>query len=98
GQDGLYFDGAGDYVILPNLHFDGRPPWTLETIVNPVEIDSSSDGWTSLVSTAEGGSIALEALTDKWSFDIYATGAGSDRWCQLNYITTPQPRRTIYHN
>ena len=41
GMDGLELDGDRDYVILPRLYFDGRPPWTLEAIVRPVEIDQS---------------------------------------------------------
>src|SRR5262249_8589453 len=41
GMDGLDLDGDRDYVILPRLYFDGRPPWTLEAIVRPVEIDQS---------------------------------------------------------
>jgi hypothetical protein len=64
------FDGDRDYVILPTVQFDGRPPWTIETIVRPVAIDQV-DGFTSLVSTAERGGISLETKNKKWVMDLY---------------------------
>ena len=74
GQDGLNFDGDGDYVVLPTLQFDGRPPWTLEAIVKPMKIDTA-DGWASLVSAAEVGSIALDTFQKKWAMEVYKASA-----------------------
>jgi hypothetical protein len=86
GMDGLDFDGNRDYVMLPRLYFDGRPPWTLEAIVKPMEIDQwipaneSSIRWTSLISSANGGSIGLDTYQRRWAIELYTTIAASDDW------------------
>jgi hypothetical protein len=72
-QDGLEFDGDQDYVVLPNVYFDGRPPWTLEAIVNPFKFKyRGKDEWISLVSAAELGSIALEINPRNWAIELYS--------------------------
>lgn len=90
GQDGLSLDGQHDYVVLPNLQFDGRPPWTLEVIANAIELDQfksrAAANWTSLISTADGGGIALESNQGKWSIGLYAPKVYSDRW-EDNYLS-----------
>ena len=88
GMDSLELDGDRDYVILPRLYFDGRPPWTLEAIVHPIEIDQSgtpsgsSVSWTSLISATDAGAIALDTKRRRWSIELYATGAPSDDWTE----------------
>ena len=88
GMDSLDLDGDRDYVILPRLYFDGRPPWTLEAIVYPVEIDQSvtpsgsTVSWTSLISATDAGAIALDTIRRRWSIELYATGAPSDDWTE----------------
>jgi hypothetical protein len=69
-QDGLEFDGRRNYVILPSLHFDGHPPWTLEAIVNPVTVMNWRNR-TSLVSAAEQGSMSLHSIENKWGAYLY---------------------------
>jgi hypothetical protein len=84
-QDGLEFDGDRDYVILPSLHFDGRPPWTLEVIVNPVTVINSLQR-TSFASSAEQGSISLHTIEHKWGFFLYtADPLSQSRQWQTNY-------------
>jgi tetratricopeptide (TPR) repeat protein len=81
GQAGLDFDGDRDYVVLPSLQFDGHPPWTIETIIKPVGIDRSAlNGWTSLVSTADGGGIGLESNAKRWSLGLYTADLFSQLW------------------
>ena len=90
GMDGLDLDGDRDYVILPRLYFDGRPPWTLEAIVRPVEIDQSVPangspvGWTSLISAADGGAIALDTSRRRWAIELYTAAVPADDWTK-NY-------------
>jgi hypothetical protein len=92
GMDGLDFDGNGDYVILPRVYFDGRPPWTLETIVWPETIDQSNPttgsptGWTSLISAASGGSIGLESVRQRWTIELYTAGIPGNEWID-NYAS-----------
>ncbi len=77
GMDGLDLDGDRDYVVLPRVYFDGRPPWTLEAIVRPVEIDQSTPaggshvGWTSLISATDAGAIALDTSRRRWAIELY---------------------------
>ena len=91
-MDGLEMDGHHDYVILPRLFFDGQPPWTLEAIVFPFEIDPSAPksgspaGWTSLVSAADAGSISLESLRRRWTIELYAAGIPGAEWVD-NYAS-----------
>jgi hypothetical protein len=86
GMDGLDLDGDRDYVMLPRLYFDGRPPWTLEAIVRPVEIDQwiptdeSHIHWTSLISAAQGGSIGLDTSQRRWALELFTTIAPTDEW------------------
>lgn len=88
GQDGLQFDGAHDYVILPKVYFDGRPPWTIEAIAQADELEQypnrKAQKWTSLVSSTDGGSAALECNQGKWSFGMYTSSDRSDHW-EENY-------------
>jgi serine/threonine protein kinase len=90
GQDGLQFDGD-DWVIVPDLQFDGLPPWTLETIVRPDEIDQYVDSpgnrWTSLISATQAGSFGLETLQGKWAIDLYTAGLFDQDWTK-NYSST----------
>jgi hypothetical protein len=92
GMDGLEMDGDSDYVVLPRLFFDARPPWTLEVIVWPVEIalsnpkSGSPAGWTSLVSAANAGSIGLESLRQRWTIELYAAGIPGAEWVD-NYAS-----------
>ena len=85
GMDGLELDGDRDYVILPRLYFDGRPPWTLEAIVWPVEIDQSIPatvspvGWTSLISAADAGSIGLDTSRRRWAIELYTASIPTGR-------------------
>jgi hypothetical protein len=91
-MDGLAFDGDGDFVILPRLFFDGRPPWTLEVIVWPIEVDPSDPvtgsptGWTSLISTADGGSIGLDSIRRRWTIELYTAGIPGAEWTD-NYAS-----------
>jgi hypothetical protein len=106
GMDGLDLDGDRDYVILPRLYFDGRPPWTLEAIVRPVEIDQavsasgSPVGWTSLISAADAGSIGLDTNGGRWSLELYIAEVQSENWKE-NYATasarTEVPLRQWQH-
>jgi hypothetical protein len=80
----LFFNGKSDYVMLPTVQFDGRPPWTLEAIVNTVEIDQAPGGWTSLVSAADGGSISLGTNRHKWAIDVFTLLGESKTWME-NY-------------
>jgi tetratricopeptide (TPR) repeat protein len=92
GMDGLKLNGSSDYVILPNIYFDGRPPWTLEAIVWPVEIDLSNPetgspaGWTSLISAADGGSIGLDSIRRRWAIELYTAGIPGAEWVD-NYAS-----------
>lgn len=90
GRLGLALDGDADYVFVPDLQFDGRPPWTLEAIIRPTEIDQYSDPngnrWTSVVSATDGGSIGLETNAGKWALDLYVADAQNDDWT-ANYAT-----------
>jgi hypothetical protein len=92
GMDGLELNGNGDYVILPRVYFDGRPPWTLEAIVKPVEIDASNPatgspaGWTSLISATDGGSIGLDSIRRRWSIELYTAGIPGAEWID-NYAS-----------
>lgn len=92
GMDGLDLDGDNDYVILPRIFFDARPPWTLEAIVWPVEIDPSNPqtgsptGWTSLISAADAGSIGLESIGQRWAIELYAAGIAGAEWVD-NYAS-----------
>src|SRR5262249_21984528 len=69
-QDGLYFDGDREYVVLPSVQFDGRPPWTLEVIVKYVDYDGSPH-WSKLISAAYSGSIQLQPQEQKWEIALY---------------------------
>lgn len=69
-RDGLDFDGDRDFVLLPSVQFDGIPPWTIEAIVIPIEVDMIS-GFSSLVSCAESGGISLESRSKKWAIDLF---------------------------
>jgi hypothetical protein len=84
GQRGLELDGVDDYVVLPNLQFDGRPPWTLEAIVNAAAIDQyksrAATNWTSLISTTDGGGIGLDTHAGKWSIELYAPEKYHSQW------------------
>jgi hypothetical protein len=84
GYAGLSFDGNG-YIMIPQLHFDGHPPWTLEVIAKPAAV-AEGDDWTSLVSATDGGSIGLESNGGKWSISLYTRDGFSQRW-QENYST-----------
>jgi serine/threonine protein kinase len=92
GMDGLEMDGDNDYVVLPCMFFDARPPWTLEVIVWPAEIDPSNpqsgspSGWTSLISAADAGSIGLESLKQRWTIELYAAGIAGAEWVD-NYAS-----------
>jgi len=92
GMDGLDLDGKNDYVVLPRLFFDARPPWTLEAIVLPAEIDPSNPpkgspvGWTSLVSATDAGSIGLESIRQRWTIELYAAGIPGSEWVD-NYAS-----------
>jgi hypothetical protein len=92
GMDGLDLDGDNDYVVLPRMFFDARPPWTLEVIVWPEEIDQSNpqsgspSGWTSLISAADAGSIGLESLRQRWTIELYAAGIAGAEWVD-NYAS-----------
>jgi predicted negative regulator of RcsB-dependent stress response len=87
GMDGLDFDGERDYVILSRMFFDGRPPWTLEAIVRPIAIEQAvPDGWTSLVSAANGGSISLDTNQRRWAIELHTALISSDDWTK-NYST-----------
>jgi serine/threonine protein kinase len=92
GMDGLEMDGDNDYVVLPHMFFDARPPWTLEAIVWPVEIDPSNPqtgsptGWTSLISAADAGSIGLESIGQRWAIELYAAGIPGAEWVD-NYAS-----------
>ena len=57
--NGLQLDGKDDYLVIPDLYFDGQSPVTLEMIVR---VDSFNDDWgrTSLISTIESGGISLD--------------------------------------
>lgn len=92
GMGGLEFDGDGDYVILPRLYFDGRPPWTLEVISRPIEIDPSNPatgspaGWTSLISATDAGSIGLDSIRRRWTIELYTAGIPGAEWTD-NYAS-----------
>ncbi|MDX1961813.1 MAG: protein kinase [Pirellulales bacterium] len=73
GQEGLEFDGDLDYVIIPSLHFDGQPPWTLEAIVKPTSYLPGIDSWISLISATDAGSMSLETLDNRWSIALCTT-------------------------
>jgi hypothetical protein len=94
GMDGLDLDGDRDYVILPRVYFDGRPPWTLEAIVRPVEIDQSipasvsTIGWTSLISATDGGSIGLDTSRQRWSISLYTTRVPTGDWRESYSVAT----------
>jgi tetratricopeptide (TPR) repeat protein len=106
GMDGLELDGDGDYVILPRVFFDGRPSWTLEAIVWPAAVDPSNppnappDGWTSLMSAANGGSIGLESIRQRWTIDMYTASIPGAEWTS-NYASAsaqvPVPLRRWQH-
>jgi serine/threonine protein kinase len=74
--DGLEMDGETSFIIIPRLYFDGRPPWTLETIIRPADIGQfsvrGSTRWTSLISVADGGGLGLETSQSRWSFGMYS--------------------------
>jgi serine/threonine protein kinase/cytochrome c-type biogenesis protein CcmH/NrfG len=95
-QDGLDFDGDCDFVILPGLFFDGRPPWTLEAIVRPLARKETFTHWVSLVSSAQGGSIGLDSALGKWSVGMYAAAVNSDAWLQ-NYVSAPASQPIAIH-
>jgi tetratricopeptide (TPR) repeat protein len=86
GMDALELDGDQDYVILPRIYFDARPPWTLEAIVRPVVIDQSVPlsvspvNWTSLISATDGGAIGLETSRRRWAISLYTTRIPTDDW------------------
>jgi tetratricopeptide (TPR) repeat protein len=92
GMDGLEMDGDNDYVILPHMFFDACPPWTLEAIIWPAEIDPSNPqsgspaGWTSLISAADAGSIGLESIRQRWAIELYAAGIPGAEWVD-NYAS-----------
>jgi hypothetical protein len=75
-QDSLQLDGDADFIIIPRLQFDGIPPWTLEAIVKPDDIDQSvvrgAGRWTSIISTTDGGGIGLETSGKKWSIGMFS--------------------------
>jgi predicted negative regulator of RcsB-dependent stress response len=106
GMAGLEMDGDNDYVILPHMFFDARPPWTLEVIVWPAEIDPSNPqtgspaGWTSLISAADAGSIGLESIRQRWAIELYAAGIAGAEWVD-NYASatarTEVPLRRWQH-
>jgi tetratricopeptide (TPR) repeat protein len=82
GQDALELDGVDDYIVVPQLQFDGRPPWTLEALINPAELNQfagrSTSRWTSLISTTDGGGIGLECNRGKWALGLYASVVPED--------------------
>jgi serine/threonine protein kinase/tetratricopeptide (TPR) repeat protein len=86
GMDGLEMDGDHDYVILPRIYFDARPPWTLEAIVRPEVIDQSVRpsvspvGWTSLISATDGGAMGLETSRRRWAISLYTTRIPTGDW------------------
>jgi serine/threonine protein kinase/tetratricopeptide (TPR) repeat protein len=86
GMDALELDGDQDYVILPRIYFDARPPWTLEAIVRPVVIDQSVPvdvspvNWTSLISATDGGAIGLETSRRRWAISLYTTRIPTGDW------------------
>jgi hypothetical protein len=83
-MDGLDFDGDRDYVILPRLYFDGRPPWTLEAIVWPVTIGQSAEAsqvdWSSLISATDAGSIGLDTSRRRWAIELYSADIPTGDW------------------
>ncbi len=87
--DGIPLDGVDDFVVVPNLQFDGHPPWTLEAIVRADALSVGDDRnvlWDSLVSTTDAGGISLEAANGKWSASVYGSHYFSNRWAD-NYVT-----------
>jgi serine/threonine protein kinase/tetratricopeptide (TPR) repeat protein len=92
GMAGLDLDGDNHYVVLPRVFFDARPPWTLEAIIWPEEIDPSNPqtgspaGWTSLISAADAGSIGLESIKQRWAIELYAAGVAGAEWVD-NYAS-----------
>jgi Concanavalin A-like lectin/glucanases superfamily len=102
GMSGLELDGYRDYVVLPRLYFDGRPPWTLEAIVRPAEIDQlnpdfgSSSGWTSLISATDDGGIALQAIWRRWGIELFTTAMASDNWTK-NYARASARNEVALH-
>jgi hypothetical protein len=87
-MDGLDLDGDRDYVILPSVYFDGRPPWTLEAIVWPVKIGQaipanvSPVDWSSLVSATDAGSIALDTSRGRWAIELYTATIPTGDWIE----------------
>jgi WD40 repeat protein len=79
-MSGLNFDGDQDYVVLPNLQFDGRPPWTLEAIVRPIEIEQHSVRSTSLVSINDRGGIGVRTNQGKWAIELFANSIVDGDW------------------
>jgi serine/threonine protein kinase/tetratricopeptide (TPR) repeat protein len=77
GRAGLDCDGDRDFVLIPNLQFDGIPPWTIEAIVRPIEINVIND-FSALVATTDTGGIALETRSKKWAIDLFT--ADVQRW------------------
>ena len=101
GMDGLDLDGSRDYVILPRLYFDGRPPWTLEAIVRPVEIEQSAPaagspiGWTSLISATDGGAIALDTRRGRWAIEMYTASVPTDDWTESYAVAVARSQAAL---
>jgi hypothetical protein len=85
---GLDLDGDRDYVILPSVYFDGRPPWTIEAIVWPAKIgqsvsdDASPVDWSSLISAADAGSIGLDTSRGRWAIEMYTAKIPTGDWIE----------------
>ncbi|MFO0911614.1 MAG: protein kinase [Pirellulales bacterium] len=81
--DGLAFDGASSYVVLPTIVFDGRPPWTFEAIARTANANAAPEGWISLVSAADSGSISLSTNERRWSVELFTAEGAHRDWVQL---------------
>ncbi len=64
-----YFFTGNSYFVIPSLHFDGQPPWTLEAIVTPSK--RSLAPWTTVVGDVQGGGFALEIMTNRWVAEVH---------------------------
>jgi len=78
----MAFDGETTYISIPSFQFNGQPPWTIEAVVCPAQMESKGHGGI-VVGDVQFGGTALLFEESRWQFIMRFGGkyqrAKSDR-------------------
>ena len=94
---GLYFEKEEDAVLVPNLFFDGQPPFTWEAFAR---LDGSVKrryaNWASIVSTTNSGGASLEIDSDFPQATVANVTKAKNQW-RYNYAIAQSPSIVELH-